>query len=865
MKKKTNSQSAFLNLRVLVGVVIFLSGVGLALAGLGTFSDASPQSKQTTSRSDAPATDAIQYSPADKDGRFVYLIEFAEKGLLHRQTLARGERFNPNTPQAQANRDQIISEQANHVQTMTRTLGRDLNVTHHFLATHSGIAARLTPEEAQVVRGLPGVKSVERERLYHTTTFRSPEFIGADKIWDGTAVPPGSSGTRGEGMVIAMLDTGIDPSHPSFANDADCGHGTTQPDKLLSALDCSSTDINGLCDGPDPVDHVNHGTHTASTAGGNTVGTDASPPPALQISGVAPCASIRAYKVCPTTSCPDADIKAGVDSVLIHGDSKLMSFSISGGTDPWNDNDRDFLDLVDADVLVSAAAGNGTVVVGQVNHRGPWVFTVAASTKDEVLHDGLISASGPGQPPPDTQNIGLDKGSASPDGTPLNDFPIRHFTGQDIDFEGCTSQPPFPPGFFTGSVALIRRGNCTFTEKITNAFNAGAAMVVIRNNVPGTVLMDTTGQPAVPAYSCDQTPGDALAAFVDAHPTDATANFTLDGAATTQGDVLADFSLRGPDPAPLQNLTKPDITGPGVLVYAAFPIDLGAYGTISGTSMSTPHATGSAALVRKVHPDWTVSETKSALMMTSFNGGTKEDGTTPWDADDVGSGRLDLTKAALSGLVMDETTANYLAANPATGGDPKTLNLPAVRNMDCSPSCNWTRTVRNTRTEATSWTASGTAITPGFDIEVSPSSFTFGGGLGETQELTITATPTTNLTGAVAFGEVVLHETGGVSPDERVTVAIKGEGNGGGELTLSAKVRRVNGNRLVALEWTPADGGSINVLRDGVILRTVEDDGRAQDHLGTGPREVHLYQVCETDTGTCSNEVKVKIPGTGGQ
>jgi|KBSMisStaDraftv2_1062788.scaffolds.fasta_scaffold08158_1 hypothetical protein len=85
-----------------------------------------------------------------------------------------------------------------------------------------------------------------------------------------------------------------------------------------------------------------------------------------------------------------------------------------------------------------------------------------------------------------------------------------------------------------------------------------------------------------------------------------------------------------------------------------------------------------------------------------------------------------------------------------------------------------------------------------------------------------------------------------------------------GELTLSAFARRERDGRAVALSWTPADGGTINVIRDGVILRTVDDDGRAQDHLGRGPREVHVYQVCETDTGTCSNEVKVKILGTGG-
>jgi hypothetical protein len=122
---------------------------------------------------------------------------------------------------------------------------------------------------------------------------------------------------------------------------------------------------------------------------------------------------------------------------------------------------------------------------------------------------------------------------------------------------------------------------------------------------------------------------------------------------------------------------------------------------------------------------------------------------------------------------MDETFENYLAADPATGGDPKTLNIPAVRNMNCSP-CSWTRTVRNTRNVATHWMASGHNITPGFQVAVSPASFSFSGGLGETREITIIATPTANLTAEVAFGEVVLHETGGVAPDQRITVAIEG-------------------------------------------------------------------------------------------
>jgi subtilisin family serine protease len=802
MKKKSGSQSAFLNFRFLMGLAILLSGVCFAIAGLGTLSNASHQSRQTAQRSGgksisppksshslshAQSRRDLEYSPADNQGRFRYMIRFAEKGVAQRVTRAPGQHFQMNSPQAQTLRSAVMREQAGHIQAMNRALGHELNVSHYFLVTHSGIAARLTPEEAQTVRGLPGIKSVERERMYHTTTFRSPEFIGANQIWDGTAVP-GGVGTKGEGIIVAMLDTGIDPTHPSFANDAACGHGTTEPDKLLSALDCSSTDPNGLCNGPDPTDHVDHGTHTSSEAAGDTVGTDATPPPFLQISGVAPCASIRAYRVCQTNTCADADIEAGIDSVLIHGDCKLLSFSISGGDSPWNDTDRSFLDVVDSGVLVAASAGNTSAgvpdPVGQVNHLGPWVLTVAASTKDQEL-DAVLSASGPGNPPPETQNIPMTKGSASPDGTPLDDFPIRHFTGQDIDFEGCNGQPPFPANFFDGAVALIRRGNCTFTEKINNAAAAGAAMVVIRNNQPGTISMDTTGQdPTTPAYSIsDQTIGDALNAFVDANPNDATIDFNPQGTVAVQGDVLADFSLRGPVPAPFQDIQKPDITGPGVNIYAAIPINLGGYGNISGTSMSCPHNSGSAALIRAVHPDWTVSEVKSAMMLTSFNGGTKEDGTTPWDADDVGNGRIDLSKAALAGLVMDETTQHYLDANPSTGGDPKTLNLPHVRNMECTPNCTWTRTVRNTLTSATSWTATGTAITPGFTIDVQPSSFSFTGGLGETQELTITATPNTNLNSAVAFGEVVLaveaNGPNGIAiPNERITVAIEGSTGG---------------------------------------------------------------------------------------
>src|SRR5690606_12398492 len=231
-----------------------------------------------------------------------------------------------------------------------------------------------------------------------------------------------------------------------------------------------------------------------------------------------------------------------------------------------------------------------------------------------------------------------------------------------------------------------------------------------------------------------------------------------------QGDVLADFSYRGPTPAPLADLTKPDIIGPGVDIYAALDDASGNYGFMSGTSMSSPHLAGAAALIRSVRPDWTVSEVKSALMSTATRAaGTQENGTTPWNIDDVGSGRADLTKAALAGLTLDETFANYLAANPSGGSvDVKDLNIPALRNLNCTPNCSWTRTFKNQLDVQGTWEID--AETGGaFAVSASPSSFTLAP--GATQSVTFTATPNGSLT-SITFGYVTLTENAGQAPEQ---------------------------------------------------------------------------------------------------
>lgn len=589
------------------------------------------------SASSAPA----QLAPLDAQGRTTYLVEFDERGLIdeHRARRGTARGFDFQTAEIQASREAMAARQDRLVSSMSSLLGRSLMVSHRYFVTHSGIALRLTPEEAGRVRAMPDVTAIRRERIHELSTYRGPAFIGADAIWDGSATPDGSM-LQGEETVIAVLDTGIpDSAHDSFANDPACGHGSTAPNKVLSSLDCSSTDGSGLCNGPEPGDTNGHGSHTASTAGGNRIDGSATPSPTIpgsftEMSGVAPCAHIRAYKVCPGDSCPDSAILAGMQSVMIHGDVDSMNFSISGGTSPWADNDRVKLDLVDSGVFVAVSAGNTSLFVpdpvGNVNHLGPWVMAVAASTRD-------------------TNN----SGTAAP------------------------------------------------------------------------------------------------------------------------GDVLASFSLRGPTPSPYDGIQKPDITGPGVDIYAAVP---GGYDFYSGTSMSSPHVAGAGALVAQAHPDWTPMEIKSAMQMTAFTGGFQEDGSTAWTPDQVGNGRVELSRAALAGLVMDETTANFLAANPNDSGDPRTLNLPSMRHLDCTPSCTFTRTVRNTLTSPTDWSASGASADGDFTVEVAPATFSFTGDTSETQELSISVYPQGDTTGSIAFGAVTLSEDSGQAPDATMTIAMSGVG-----------------------------------------------------------------------------------------
>ncbi|HJT99315.1 MAG TPA: S8 family serine peptidase [Rhodanobacteraceae bacterium] len=748
-------------------------------------------------------------SPEEADRRGVYIVRFVEPGLVHyaggtqglRATAPEtlGERkLDVHSAASNAYAGYLEAQRASHVAAIAQAIGRSLDVTHSYRVTMNGIAAEMSLDEARRIGKLPGVASVRLAPDRETTTYHGPEFIGAPKIWDGSGVP-GAVGTRGQGVVVGVIDTGANSTHPSFADDPTCGVFDATNHKLLSAVDCLTTNGAGQCVGANPEANANngHGVHTASTAIGNTLDASANPAPALPagfttMSGVAPCASVRTYKVCATNNCTGAAIEAAIESAIAD-QVDVINFSISGGSDPWSDDDRTFLDAVGANAFVAASAGNtGAVVdpVGAVNHLGPWMTTVAASTHDlNVSGTGLLDATGPGTPPPEVQNIAATPGSGLDPGPALAGVEIRHYAANET---GCTAGGGFPPGYFDEAVALISRGDCTFEEKIGNAQAAGALVAIVYNNAPGTISMSVGGA-SLPAYSIQATEGQAFVAFIDGNGAPPVDRVFADGfedpvstgpalvdftPAAQQGDVLADFSLRGP--SALASVTKPDIAGPGVGIYAASDPAAGNYQYLSGTSMSSPHIAGSAALIRAAHPDWTPPEIKSALMLTAVTDGHKEDGVTSWTPDDVGSGRVDLSRAALAGFVLDESFANFVAANPATSGDPKTLNLASARNLNCVGSCTFTRTLRNTLTTASAWTV--TVTNPaGLDVTVDTPAFSFTGDIAETKTIQITATPTTTLI-RPAFAEIVFHEANGAAPDAHVFVAIEGSIAGGGSI-----------------------------------------------------------------------------------
>ena len=756
-----------------------------------------------------PDAVAVREIPASPVGR--YLVRFEEPGLIDYDGDLPGlaptaplrvpfaSRLDVRSPAARAYSTHLAAQRALHLEQIGRTLGRAVTPKFHYEVTYHGVSLPLSEQEAAAVAALPGILSVSPVSIQQPLTYRGPTFIGADTIWNGTAVPSYAAATRGQGIRVGIIDTGADGRHPAFVNDPTCGFDASHP--KLVAHDCTASD-GIFCTGTNPVPDagVGHGMHVASTAAGNTLDINTVPTPILpaggHMSGVAPCAAVVSYKVCGASGCFSDSLEAGVQNAVADN-VDVVNYSIGptcGYGNPWVD-EPDFRGAAAAGIFVAAAAGNTDAgcldPIGRVTNLGPWVTTVAASTHD-IAFVPALSVTGPVAPPAVLTEMEVFAGTTTLSALEVGERLARSLRIFTPNLRGCTAGGEIPPRYFNNAIAVLQRGDCNFSEKIINAAAAGADMVLVINQLADPFRMDTAGAPTnigafsitsldtsqallafLTAYPGPALPADALLIDGFDPPTGSTGRFQPALHRAQQPDVIGNFSLRGPVPPPLQDLAKPDIAAPGVGIYAATDAASGDYEWLSGTSMASPHVAGSAALLRALHPDWSVAEIKSALLTTALTAGHLEDGSTPWTPEEVGSGRVDLTRAALAGLTLDETMANYNAANP-DGGTIRVhqLNLPALRNLSCGERCQWTRTVRNRLTRSGTWTVDSDSPA-GYALSIEPASFTLAP--GASQVLTITATAQ-DVTVPVekGFGHVLLHEGGGDVPDQQLSVALRG-------------------------------------------------------------------------------------------
>ncbi|MGJ8663477.1 MAG: S8 family serine peptidase [Marinicella sp.] len=742
-------------------------------------------------------------APLNAQGQRRYIVRFKEAAVArysgngqHAAIPRRADnKIEVNSPAVTSYVNHLKQQQNTFLTDLSSQFGRQVDALLSYQYAINGMAVELTAEEAALVQQKDVVANIEADRNYTLDTDAGPTLIGANNVWNGMA--PASGTAHGEGVVIGTLDTGMNFDHPSFADVGGDGYDHTNPlgsgnylgvcdpsnldqyidtyvcnDKVIGGFDFINALVpdDGSFDIPGPEDENGHGSHTASTSGGNVVlDAAANGVTGIEISGVAPHANVIHFDICFNSvspgGCAGSATVASIDQILADGIVDVVNYSISGGTNPWSGAvELAFLSATDSGVFVSASAGNAGPGPGTLGHLEPWTSSVGASTHNRDF-ESLLSIVG--QAPP-LADIAWNT-SNGPDIGVLLDIPTGINSSTNVDaanFEGCN---PFSPGSFTGQVALISRGSCSFNAKVLNAEAGNAVGVIIYNNAPGAINMDVGVDTTIPSISIFQVDGQAIVDFLAGPAPNGGPQVLISSpvlVTDAQADVMAGFSSRGPSPF---EYNKPDVTGPGVNILAAFNDDTvvpgvgDEYGVISGTSMSSPHNAGTAALLKELHPTWTVPEIKSALMLTSVTAGvTKEDGVTPADPFDRGAGRIQVDVASSTGLVMNETAFRFLLADPSDGGDPKTLNTASYKNNNCVGTCSFQRKFRSVAAGPVTYNASLSGMTG----TVNPATFT--ANPGQTITIDVDIDGAALVPGATSFGELQIVAVPTLTPADFV-------------------------------------------------------------------------------------------------
>lgn len=671
------------------------------------------------------------------------------------------ERGMTSTKSESGYRRELQEQQSDLVDSISRVTSGDVTVLKRYTEALNGVAVRMTRAQAKKVADIDGVSAVQVDFERELTTDKGPEWIGAPTVWDGTNVP-GGVGSKGEGVIVGILDSGLNPANPSFADsvsEADGGDGFDHTNPLgagnyLGMCDSSNEDqyyegwgCNDKLIGyynfedpenpaSDPFDDVydddGHGSHTGSTTAGNQVeatayaakGTEHEFSVTSKIKGVAPHANIIGYDVCDG-GCQGYSIVTSIEQAIEDG-VDVINYSIgsSAPSSPWTDLDAiGFLNARAAGIHVATSAGNDGPGAATLGSPGdvPWMTTVGATTHDRKYVASVTGITATdAETRPDITGAGL---SGPTDGA----FPVVYAGSAPYNNARC-SQPDdeTPVGSFpadtdlTGLIVVCDRGGNGRVEKGENLAELGAeGMILANDQASGTSLNGDAH--ALPAAHITYADGVALKAFMAAHPgTKAALSGSVADVKDANGDIMAAFSSRGPNRS--VSSISPSVSAPGVDILAAAGTDNSVeWHFISGTSMASPHTAGALALLQGVQPDWTPAESQSALMTTAERDITDNDGTQA-DWFDMGSGRIELRRAAKAGLVLDETLAGYQGANPAVGGDVRALNTASMADDECLQTCAWTRTFTGTSTGVGTWSVSVENLSPGLTLSTDKTS-----------------------------------------------------------------------------------------------------------------------------------------------
>ncbi|WP_293921598.1 S8 family serine peptidase [Metasolibacillus sp.] len=523
----------------------------------------------------------------------------------------------------------------------------------------NGFAAQIKADDLEKLLEIEGVTLIEPDAEVYANEEASAtnqvdaymntsnSFLGIEQLW--------AKGLEGQGIKMAVLDTGIDTTHPEFAGIYKGGKNFIVHDSNMYKSPRADNDATETKPAERPSNQplvnargssyaTSHGTHVAGTIaaiGANPYG----------IKGIAPKVDLYAYRVLGAYgSGATSGIIAAIE-YAVEQEIDVINLSLGGGSNSENDASSFAINNAAlAGVIPVIATGNSGPNRGTLGtpSTAPLGIAVGNSTNPETAYHAVatISASNFEW----SQQLNL---MATTFGGNLTQQLSGEF--ELVAVPGIGAATDYTNINVNGKIALISRGDIAFVEKIEHAKNAGAVGAIIHNfsggtNAPGpseTFLGDSFD--FIPTFDMSVTDGqairNALATSVG------TISFNEYGQMTSIGDEINDSSSRGPSTPNFD--IKPDVVAPGTNIMSTVPtyetgtaegnaIDpTKAYDRKTGTSMATPHIAGIAALIKQANPSWTPFDVKVALANTADVLNTAK-----YDVFDQGAGRVNAYEAA---------------------------------------------------------------------------------------------------------------------------------------------------------------------------------------------------------------------------